>query len=104
MEENKTTNKMSYEQLEQIAHQLSAKVRELQLECRNIQMINMFQRLDFLLKIVEIAKMPDTIYKFNNTFIEDCMKEIEQLITIKEDSNDITEQFSIPQEKEIEQV
>lgn len=31
MEENKTINKMSYEQLEQIAHQLSAKVRELQL-------------------------------------------------------------------------
>jgi hypothetical protein len=90
MEENKNNinevKKFTYEQLEQIAHQLTNKVRELQFEVNNIQMSNMFQRLDFLLRIIEIAKMDNKnpITDFNKSFIEDCIREIEDLITIKE--------------------
>ena len=70
--------KMSYEQLENIAHQLSEQSRQLYAKLQEVNMANMFKRLDYLFKVVENA------YAFNNEFVSKCIIEIEELITIPE--------------------
>ena len=45
--------KMSYEELENIAHQLSEQSRVLMQKLQEANMGNMFKRLDYLFKIIE---------------------------------------------------
>ena len=47
--------KMSYEQLENVAHQLSEQSRQLYAKLQEANMANMFKRLDYLFKVVENA-------------------------------------------------
>ena len=51
--ETERPKKMSYEQLEQIAHQLSEQARKLYSQLQQSNMTNMFKRLDYLFKVVE---------------------------------------------------
>lgn len=81
MEENKeikqeNTEKLSYEQLENIAHQLSNQVRQLHEKLQEMNNINLFKRLDYLFKVVENKQ------SFNSDFVISCTSEIEELITI----------------------
>lgn len=99
MEENKETKvksaastqksaqseKMSYEQLENIAHQLSEQVKQLYVKLQEANMANMFKRLDYLFKIVENA------HSFDRDFVLKCIAEIEDIITIPESKEDKTE-------------
>lgn len=89
MEENKKTKmeptteaarpeKMSYEQLENIAHQLSDQAKQLYAKLQEANMVNMFKRLDYLFKVVENA------HAFNEAFVAKCVAEIEDLMTIPE--------------------
>ena len=89
MEENKKTKmeptteaarpeKMSYEQLENIAHQLSDQAKQLYAKLQEANMVNMFKRLDYLFKVVENA------HAFNEEFVAKCVAEIEDLMTIPE--------------------
>ena len=48
----------------------------------NMNMVNLFKRLDYLFKVMEFQSM------FDKSFVEKCSKEIVDLITIKEESND----------------
>lgn len=80
--------KMSYEQLEQIAHQLSEQARKLYSQLQQSNMTNMFKRLDYLFKVVENGHM------FKQDFLEKCIAEIEELMTVpeeveKEETSDI---------------
>ena len=68
--------KMSYEQLENVAHQLSEQNRQLFAKLQELNMTNMFKRLDYLFKVVESGHM------FKQDFLEKCIAEIESLITI----------------------
>lgn len=68
--------KMSYEQLENVAHQLSEQNRQLFAKLQELNMANMFKRLDYLFKVIEIGHM------FKQDFLEKCIAEIESLITI----------------------
>lgn len=72
------SQKMSYEQLEQVAHQLSEQARQLYSQLQKSNLNNMFKRLDYLFKIVENSHM------FNQDFLEKCIKEIEDIMTIPE--------------------
>ena len=54
--ETSNPKKMSYEQLENIAHQLSEQAKQLYTRLQEANMTNMFKRLDYLFKIVENAK------------------------------------------------
>ena len=72
--------KMSYEQLENIAHQLSEQNRQLFMKLQAANMGNMFKRLDYLFKVVEYGS------KFNPTFLNKCIKEIEELMTVPEET------------------
>lgn len=68
--------KMSYEQLENVAHQLSEQNRQLFVKLQELNMANMFKRLDYLFKVIENGHM------FKQDFLEKCIAKIESLITI----------------------
>lgn len=70
--------KMSYEQLENIAHQLSDQAKQLYAKLQEANMVNMFKRLDYLFKVVENA------HAFNEEFVAKCVDEIEDLMTVPE--------------------
>lgn len=85
MEENtKSTQKMSYEELEQVAAQLSQQAQQLYARLQQAEMSNMFKRLDLLFKVVESA------HAFNPEFVAKCVKEIEEIMTIPEENQDNT--------------
>ena len=79
---NTEKEKMSYEQLEGVAHQLSEQVKQLYTQLQQANLNNMFKRLDYLFKVVEKGE------KFSPSFLENCIKEIESFMTIQEDSED----------------
>lgn len=70
--------KMSYEQLEGIAHQLSEQNRQLFARLQELNMTNMFKRLDYLFKVIENGHM------FKQYFLEKCIAEVESLMTVPE--------------------
>ena len=74
--------KMSYEQLENIAHQLSEQSRQLYKKLQEAKMENMFNRLKFLFKVVENGD------KFKPEFLSKCVDEIEDLMTIPEEESE----------------
>ena len=77
--ETEKPEKMSYEQLENIAHQLSEQARQLYSQLQQSNMTNMFKRLDYLFKVVENGHM------FKQDFLEKCIAEIEELMTVPEE-------------------
>jgi hypothetical protein len=79
MEENK---KMSYEELEQVAQQLSQQTQQLYVRLQQADMTNAFRRLDYLFKVIENHLM------FSMNFVESCAKEIENTITIPEENQE----------------
>ena len=76
MKPQERPEKMSYEQLENVAHQLSEQNRQLFAKLQELNMANMFKRLDYLFKVIENGHM------FKQDFLEKCIAEIESLITI----------------------
>ena len=77
--ETEKPEKMSYEQLENIAHQLSEQARQLYSQLQKSNMTNMFKRLDYLFKVVENGHM------FKQDFLEKCIAEIEEIMTVPEE-------------------
>ena len=73
--------KMSYEQLENIAHQLSEQAKQLYMKLQAANISNMFKRLDYLFKVVENGHM------FKQDFLEKCIAEIEELMTVPEETD-----------------
>ena len=55
--ETERPEKMSYEQLENVAHQLSEQAKQLYMKLQAANMSNMFKRLDYLFKVVENGHM-----------------------------------------------
>lgn len=78
MEETKETQKLSYEQLEQIAAQLSQQVQTLYAKLQEAEVSNMLSRLKFLFKVVQ------NDVKFPAEFVKKCVEEIVEVMTIKE--------------------
>lgn len=92
MEENKTVQestpemespkekpqKMTYEQLEGIAHQLSEQNVQLVRKLQEANMQNMFARLNYLFKVVEFGA------RFPKEFLDKSIDEIVSIMTIDE--------------------
>lgn len=70
--------KMSYEQLENVAHQLSEQNRQLFAKLQELNMASIFKRLDYLFKVIENGHM------FKQDFLEKCIAEVESLMTVPE--------------------
>lgn len=77
--ETERPEKMSYEQLENVAHQLSEQAKQLYMKLQAANMGNMFKRLDYLFKVVENGHM------FKQDFLEKCITEIEEIMTVPEE-------------------
>lgn len=79
VQETARPEKMSYEQLENVAHQLSEQAKQLYAQLQAANMTNMFKRLDYLFKVVENGHV------FNQDFLDKCIAEIEEHMTIPEE-------------------
>ena len=80
--ETERPEKMSYEQLENVAHQLSEQAKQLYMKLQAANMSNMFKRLDYLFKVVENGHM------FKQDFLEKCIAEIEEIMTVPEETEE----------------
>ena len=78
MGENK--EKLSYEQLEEVARQMEGQLRQVYAKLQDANMSNLFKRLDFLFKVLETEHM------FPLGFVQKCAKEIQSILTIPEES------------------
>lgn len=72
------SEKMTYEQLENVAHQLSEQVRQLYVKLQSNNLSNMFKRLDYLFKIIENGS------RFDDDYVTKCVAEIKELMTVPE--------------------
>lgn len=79
MEENTKKSELTYEQLTEIANQLSRDNHTLRQQMQEMNYFNLFKRLDYLFKVVE----NDT--KFAADFVETCTNEIVSLMTTVEE-------------------
>lgn len=77
----KKTEKMSYEQLESVAHQLSEQSRRLYMQLQEANQDNILSRLHYLFKVVKYRE------SFNVDFVSKCISEIEKTITVPEAEN-----------------
>lgn len=68
--------KLTYEQLENVCHQLSEQSRTLYQRLQEAEMSNLFKRLDYLFAVVENKDA------FPSEFFKDCVKEIMAAMTI----------------------
>lgn len=70
--------KLTYGQLEQVAHQLSQQNQELYQKLQQINVDNIFKRLDFLFRVVQYP----TEFPFD--FVTRCVAEIQSIMIIPE--------------------
>ena len=77
MGENK--EKLSYEQLEEVARQMEGQLRQVYAKLQDANMQNLFKRLDFLFKVLETEHM------FPLAFVQKCADEIKSILTIPEE-------------------
>lgn len=78
MEENKEKKKLSYEELENVCHQLSDQARTLYQKLQDTTMTNMFKRLDYLFAVLENKDA------FPDDFVKKCVDEVVNSMTIPE--------------------
>ena len=88
--ETERPEKMSYEQLENVAHQLSEQAKQLYMKLQAANMSNMFKRLDYLFKVVENGHM------FKQDFLEKCITEIEEIMTVPEEAEEDDKEKETP--------
>lgn len=79
MEETKNVEKkLSYDELENAANELLMQNQQMYNELQKANMANVFKRLDYLFKVVEFNT------SFNTEFVNSCVAEIEEMMTIKD--------------------
>lgn len=78
MEEN--NEKLSYDRLKEVAQQLSIQNNQLVQKLKEVNLqVNIFQRLNFLFKIVELKDV------FKKPFYDKCVEEIQDIMTLEEE-------------------
>lgn len=78
VEDYKAPEKMSYEQLENVAHQLSEQAKQMYSKLQEANMTNMFKRLDYLFKVIENKSV------FPESFVDKSINEIVDIMTVPE--------------------
>ena len=81
--------KLSYEELTNVANGLKEQNNFLMKQCQQmegklrelVEVLN-FKRLDYLFKVVELG------YEFDTKFVSQCISELEESLTIKEQSEE----------------
>lgn len=80
--EEKNKKELSYEELKSVAGQLSQQNQQLNLMLQQANMSNVFKRLDYLFKILELKDC------FNSDFVITCSEEIVTIMTPPEQAED----------------
>ena len=88
MGENK--EKLSYEQLEEVARQMEGQLRQVYAKLQEANMNNLFKRLDFLFKVLETEQM------FQLGFVQKCADEIKSILTIPEEGAQMNKEDEEP--------
>ena len=88
MGENK--EKLSYEQLEEVARQMEGQLRQVYAKLQDANMQNLFKRLDFLFKVLETEHM------FPLAFVQKCADEIKSILTIPEEGTPVEKEEEEP--------
>ena len=88
MGENK--EKLSYEQLEEVARQMEGQLRQVYAKLQEANMNNLFKRLDFLFKVLEMEQM------FQLEFVQKCADEIKSILTIPEEGAQMDKEEDAP--------
>lgn len=70
--------RFTYEQLEQIAGNLSNQLQQMNVRLQEANMFNTFKRLDYCFKVLEL--MPCNNF-LSQEFVSRCAKEIEEMMT-----------------------
>lgn len=83
-ETQEQVKKFTYEQLEQIATNLSSQVQQLSIKLQESNMFNMFKRLDYCFKVLEVAQN-QKIDLLKEEFVKKCADEIQELMTVPEE-------------------
>lgn len=83
-ETQEQVKKFTYEQLEQIATNLSSQVQQLSVKLQEANMFNMFKRLDYCFKVLEVAQN-QKIDLLKEEFVKKCADEIQELMTVPEE-------------------
>ena len=88
LEPKNETKKLSYEELENVCHQLSAQSQQLNVQNQQLKamvneanLTNLYKRLDYLFEVIN----RDNKY-LSGTFKNKCAEEIEMLMATPEDS------------------
>jgi len=79
--ENTEHKKLTYEQLNNACNQLFQQNQQLLHKIQEINAVNMFKRLDYLFKVVELA----ATFK-DADFVNSCIDEIKEALTPSEES------------------
>lgn len=77
-----TQQKLSYEQLENFAKQLSEQNKQLYMKLQEISNQNVFKRLDYLFKVIEYKDV------FPYDFAEKAVGEVIEMMTIPEETGE----------------
>lgn len=78
---NEKPEKLSYEQLENVCHQLSEQSRNLYSKLQEANMTNAFRRLDYLFAVLSNRDA------FSEDFVKKVVDEIVTAMTVAEDEN-----------------
>jgi len=71
---------MSYEELSNVAHQLSEQAKALYTKLQEANMTNAFKRLDYLFMVLENSNL---YFEYGKTdFVKNAMDEIQAIITV----------------------
>lgn len=84
-EKNTKEGTLSYDQLKEVAAQLQHENQQLRSTLVRVDYSNTFKRLDYLFKVL------DNYVHFDDDFVASCIKEIQDMMTIKEESTEGTE-------------
>lgn len=82
--ESANTQKYSYDELNNICGQLQQQNQNLIRQIRQMDMSNTFKRLDYLFKVLELSNGSGN-WEFKKEFVQSCIDEIEETITIPEE-------------------
>lgn len=80
---DQSKQKLTYEQLNDVCNQLFQQNQELRKGLQEMNAVNVFKRLDYLFKVVELA----STFK-DSDFINSCMDEIKEALTIPADNKE----------------
>lgn len=81
MGKKKEVKKLTYEELEQVANQMNEQNQILYEKIKELNLINVFRRLDYLFKVVENKEV------FDKEFTDSVVKEIKDTITVEEEDS-----------------